>query len=106
MSAYAVVLCTAGSEPEAAALARALVDRHHAACVNVVPKVRSIYRWEGQVHDETEYLLVIKTRCQRFEEVRATIRELHSYEQPEIVMLEIADGDAGYLRWIDENTRG
>ncbi|HEX4825341.1 MAG TPA: divalent-cation tolerance protein CutA [Candidatus Polarisedimenticolaceae bacterium] len=104
MSPYAVILSTAGSEAEARSIARALVGRHLAACVNVVPGVRSIYRWEGAVKDEAEWLLVIKTRAERFEEVRTAIRELHSYEQPEVVRLEIAEGDEAYLRWIEAET--
>jgi len=104
VSSFAVVLSTAGSEAEALSLARALVDRRLAACVNVVPGVRSIYRWKGAVHDDAEWILVVKTRAERFEEVRRTIRELHSYEQPEVVRLDIAEGDEGYLRWIEAET--
>lgn len=96
-----VVLCTAGSDAEAARIARALVERRLAACVSVVPGVNSTFRWEGAVRTEAEWLLLVKTRRDRFEEVRATIRELHSYELPEIVMLDIAGGDAAYLAWID-----
>ena len=106
VSSFALVLSTAGSEAEALSLARALVDRRLAACVNVVPGVRSIYRWKGAVHDDAEWILVVKTRAERFEEVRRTIRELHSYEQPEVVRLEIAEGDEGYLRWIEQETGG
>jgi periplasmic divalent cation tolerance protein len=102
MSGYAVVLTTAGTEAEASRLARALVDRKLAACVNVVPGVRSIYRWRGDVQDDQEWLLIVKSRRDRFEAVREAIRALHSYEQPEVVMIDVADGDGGYLRWIDE----
>jgi periplasmic divalent cation tolerance protein len=106
VSSFAVVLSTAGSEEEARSLARALVGRRLAACVNVVPGVRSIYRWKGAVHDEPEWILVIKTRSAQFEAVREAIRELHSYEQPEVVRLEIAEGDEAYLRWIEDETAG
>jgi len=101
MSGQVVVLSTAGSEAEASDIARALVERHLAACVNVVPGVTSIYRWQGTVQTDTEWLLIVKTRRERFEEVRAAIHEHHAYEVPEIVMLDIADGDAAYLGWID-----
>ena len=101
MSAHAVVFSTAGTEDEASRIASALVERHLAACVNVVPGVSSTYRWQGAVKTDLEWLLVVKTRRDRFEAVRAAIRELHSYEVPEIVMLDIADGDAAYLAWID-----
>jgi len=101
MSRNAVVLSTAGSEDEASRIARALVERRLAACVNVVPGVASTYRWQGAVRTDAEWLLVVKTRRDRFEEVRSAIRELHSYELPEVVMLDIADGDPTYLAWID-----
>ena len=103
MSSSAIVLCTAGSEAEASGIAAALVERRLAACVNVVPGVRSTYRFEGEVKTDGEWLLIVKTRRDRFESVRDAIRELHSYELPEIVMLGIADGDPSYLAWIDEN---
>jgi len=103
MSGNAVVFCTAGSEAEASRIASALVERRLAACVNVVPGISSTYRWEGAVRTEAECLLLVKTRRDRFEEVRAAIRELHSYEVPEIVMLDITAGDAPYLAWIDAN---
>jgi len=102
MSGHAVVLSTAGSEEEASRLARALVERRVAACVSIVPGVRSIYRWSGAIHDASEWLLVIKTRRDRFPALATALRELHAYEQPEIVLLDIADGDAAYLRWIDD----
>jgi len=101
MSGIAIVLSTAGSEGEASRIARTLVERRLAACVSVVPGVSSIYRWQGALRTEAEWLLVVKTRRDRFDQVRAAIRELHSYEVPEIVMLDIADGDAAYLGWID-----
>ena len=101
MTGHAVILSTAGTEAEASHIARALVESGLAACVNVVPGVNSIYRWEGAVRTDSEWLLVVKTRRDRFDEVRAAIRELHSYEVPEVVMLDIADGDAAYLAWID-----
>ena len=103
MSGNAVVFCTAGSEAEASRIAGALVERRLAACVNVVPGVHSTYRWEGAVRTDSEWLLIVKTRRERFEEVRAAIREHHSYELPEIVMLDIAEGDPAYLAWIDAN---
>ena len=106
MSGNAVVLSTVGTEDEASRIAHALVDRRLAACVNVIPGVGSTYRWQGAVRTDTEWLLVVKTRRDRFEEVRAAIRELHTYEVPEVVMLDIADGDAAYLAWIDTSLTG
>jgi len=103
MTGNAIVLCTAGSDAEAARIAHGLVERRLAACVNVLSGVHSIYRWKGAVHTDTECLLVVKTRRDRFDDLRAAIRELHSYEVPEIVMLDIAAGDAAYLDWLDAN---
>ena len=102
-SGHAVILTTAGDEEEAGRIARELVERRLAACVSVVPGVRSTFRWQGAIRSDSEWLLVVKTRAETFEAVRQAIRELHSYEQPEIVLLPIADGDAGYLAWIDES---
>jgi len=106
MSGNAIVLCTAGSDAEAARIARELVERRLAACVNVVPGVSSTYRWEGTVRTEAEWLLVVKTRRDRFDDIGKAIRELHSYELPEIVMLDIDRGDAAYLAWIDSTLGG
>ena len=103
MSGNAVVFCTAGSEAEASRIAGALVEGRLAACVNVVPGISSTYRWEGETKTDSEWLLIVKTRRDRFEDVRSAIRELHSYELPEIVMLDIADGDPAYLAWIDNS---
>jgi periplasmic divalent cation tolerance protein len=99
-----VVLVTAGSTEVAGRLARALVGERLAACVNVVPEIRSIYRWKGEIADETECLLVIKSRRSRFAELEARIRALHPYEVPEILALEPAIGSAPYLRWLIEET--
>ena len=103
MSGIAVVMTTASSQEEGSRIARALVDRRLAACVNVVPGVISTYRWKGAVHTEPEWMLVIKTRADRFDAVRLAIRELHSYELPELVMVDVAAADPAYLAWIDES---
>ncbi len=103
MPRFAVVLSTVGSEVEASRIAQVLVERRLAACVNVLSGIRSTYRWQGAVRTDTEWLLVVKTRRERFHALCGAIRELHTYELPEIVMLEIADGEAGYLAWIDES---
>ncbi len=95
-----VVLTTVASEEQASRLARGLVELRHAACVNIVPIRRSVYRWRGEICDEPELLLVIKSRSEEYEALAAAIRELHSYEQPEILALEVARGDAGYLAWL------
>ena len=99
-----VVLSTAPSEEEAATIARALVDERLAACVQLVPKIRSFYRWEGEVHDDPEHLLVIKTTAARRDALIARIGELHSYDVPEAVALPIAAGSQAYLAWLSEVT--
>jgi periplasmic divalent cation tolerance protein len=100
-----VVLVTAGSAEEAASIGRALVDERLAACANVIPAVRSIYRWEGKVADEAEWLLLVKTRRERFEAVERRVRALHSYQVPEVIALEVVAGSAPYLEWIEEESR-
>jgi periplasmic divalent cation tolerance protein len=100
-----IVLCTAGSEDEARKIARHLVEQRLAACVNIVPRVESIYRWQGKVESSGEWLLLIKTTVERFPSVLAAIRALHSYELPECVAIGIEDGSAGYLEWIDQSVK-
>jgi periplasmic divalent cation tolerance protein len=81
------------------------VEEHLAACVNLVPGVSSIYRWQGKVEKAQECLLVIKTTAARFEAVKNRIQSLHTYDTPEIIALPITAGDADYLKWITENTQ-
>lgn len=104
MSDARIVLTTTGSQEEARKIAHALVDRRLAACVNIVPHIESVYRWQGKVESASEWLLVIKTQSWFFDRVRDAIKELHSYDLPECVMLEIAEGSQEYLNWIAENT--
>lgn len=105
MFEYRVVLVTCGSEEEALKIANALVEDHLAACVNLVSPIRSIYRWEGKIWDEKEWLLVIKTRKSRFEELEKKVKSLHSYAVPEIISLPIEEGSSSYLNWVGENTK-
>lgn len=99
-----VVLITVGDPEEARKIADALVDRRKAACVNIVPQVTSIFRWEGNIEDEKESLLVVKTRAELFPELKALVSGIHSYEVPEIIALPIVDGNAEYLEWIGTET--
>jgi periplasmic divalent cation tolerance protein len=98
-----IVLTTAGSEQEARKIAHSLVERRLAACVNIVPQVTSIYRWQGKIEEAQEWLLVVKTTAAAFGKVREAIAELHSYELPECVCLPIEDGSPNYLEWIAES---
>lgn len=100
-----VVFTTAGDSTEAEKIARALVDRRLAACVNILPQVRSIYRWQSNVEDAAEILLVIKTTAAQFPAVCGAIRELHSYDVPECIALPITDGSPDYLKWLTESVQ-
>ncbi len=105
MNEFIVVLITCGSEEEAMKIANALVEEHLAACVNLVSPIRSIYRWKGKIWDEKEWLLIIKTQKQRFEELEKKVKFLHSYSVPEIISLPIVEGSSSYLNWLEEMTR-
>jgi periplasmic divalent cation tolerance protein len=95
-----VVVTTVGTEEQANQIAGELVARRHAACVNVVPGIRSIYRWKGKICRDGELLLIVKTLEEELEAVEATIRELHSYELPEILSFDVGYGEKGFLDWI------
>ncbi|HEX8112024.1 MAG TPA: divalent-cation tolerance protein CutA [Kofleriaceae bacterium] len=99
-AAALVVFSTFPDADTAARIARALVEEQLAACVNVVPAVRSIYRWEGNVCDEAETLAVIKTTAERYAALAARITELHPYQVPEVIALPLADGHPPYLAWL------
>lgn len=95
-----VVFNTCGSAEEAERIARALILKRLAACVNLLPAVRSIYRWKGAVEDAQETLLVIKSSRALFEELRAEIEKLHSYEVAEVIAVPIVDSSEAYLEWL------
>jgi periplasmic divalent cation tolerance protein len=105
MPKYIVVLVTCSSEEEALKIAHALVEGHLAACVNLVSPIRSIYRWEGKIWDEKEWLLIIKTQAKRVNELEIRVKSLHSYAVPEIISLPIVEGSSSYLNWIRESTK-
>jgi len=95
-----VVLSTCASEQEAETLARSLVGQHVAACVNVIPRVRSYYRWKGSIESADEYLLVIKSSRDRMQALMASLEKEHSYEVPEVIALAVVDGGPNYLNWL------
>ena len=100
-----LILTTAGSDSEAKRIATELVERKLAACVNVVPRIQSIYRWQDKVETAEEFLLIIKTVKARLEAVQSAIRELHSYELPECIAIEIEGGSVEYLNWIADSVK-
>jgi periplasmic divalent cation tolerance protein len=106
MTEARIVVTTAGSADEARLIAEALVDRKLAACVNILPKITSIYRWKGKVEESDEWMLWIKTTQALFERVRDAIKELHSYVLPECVCLAIEDGSKEYLGWLADSVEG
>lgn len=99
-----IVFCTCPDADSASGIARDLVEQRLAACVNLLPQVRSVYRWEGKIEEAEEVLLMIKTTAQRFALLRERITELHSYEVPEVIALNIRDGLPAYLAWIHSQT--
>jgi periplasmic divalent cation tolerance protein len=100
-----IVLTTVGSENEARKIARHLVERKLAACVNIVPHVESVYRWQDKVESASEWLLMIKTTAEGFASVRDAIRALHAYELPECVAVAIDDGSPEYLEWLADSVK-
>jgi periplasmic divalent cation tolerance protein len=100
-----VVLVTFPSPEQAASLARVLVEERLAACGNLVPGLRSIYRWDGAVHDEGEVLLLLKTARDRFPALRDRILSLHPYQVPEVLALPVEAGSQAYLEWVAAEVR-
>ena len=99
-----VILATTGSEEQAVSIARVLVGEKLAACVNVVGPIRSIYRWRDAVEDDREFLLIVKTRATLYIKVETRIRELHTYEVPEVLALTADRGSPPYVKWLLEST--
>jgi periplasmic divalent cation tolerance protein len=97
---YIVIFITAGSEAEGEKIARGLAEKRLVACVNIIPKIRSMYWWEGKLRDEGEVLLIAKSRKYLFTEICQMVKELHSYQVPEIIAFSVFDGSEDYLKWI------
>ena len=100
-----VVLVTASSLRESKKIAKHVVDARLAACVNITAPAQSIYRWQGRVTEDKEFLLVIKSSRELFEEIKAAVSKLHSYRTPEIICLPIIDGSQEYLQWISDSVK-
>ncbi|MEW6279034.1 MAG: divalent-cation tolerance protein CutA [Candidatus Eremiobacterota bacterium] len=103
MNEYCVCLITASSSDEARTLATGLLEGRLAACVNLLPRITSMYWWEGKLEEAQEVLLVVKTRSVCLEDVIRRVKELHSYSVPEVVALPIQGGNPDYLAWVKEN---
>lgn len=100
-----IAFCTCPDRSQAESLAQALVERRLAACVSLLPGVHSVYRWQGRVEQADEVQLLIKTTAESFAALQAAVLELHPYELPELIAVEVAAGLVPYLAWIDESTR-
>lgn len=103
MSAFRVVLITAPSD-KTEEISQKIIENKMAACVNIIDKVKSIYHWKGVVKKEFESLLIVKTTTKKVEGLIRFIRENHSYEVPEVISLDIAEGNPDYLNWLDDET--
>ncbi len=104
MEPVVLIMTTVGSEEQGIQIAQAVVERGQAACVNIVKHIRSIYRWKGEIWDDDEYLLIIKTRESLFQVVRETVRSLHSYELPEVLCVPVTKLDERVQGWILDTT--
>jgi periplasmic divalent cation tolerance protein len=104
MTPYLLCFVTIDDSAKAIDIARSLVNQNLAACVNIAPEVRSVYLWKGQVCDEAERLLIIKTRAELFDQLKTAVKEMHPYEVPEIIAIAIDNGLPEYLNWIDQCT--
>jgi periplasmic divalent cation tolerance protein len=100
-----VVYITAPSEEDAVMIARALVEQKLAACVNIVRNIRSIYSWQGKIEDDMEVLMIAKTQKKHFDALSEKVKELHSYDVPEIIAMPILKGSDDYLEWIKDSTQ-
>ncbi|MFO0753602.1 MAG: divalent-cation tolerance protein CutA [Thermodesulfovibrionales bacterium] len=101
-----VVYITAPGEEEAVKIARTLVEERLAACVNLVKGIRSLYRWEGKIEDDSEVLMIAKTRRELFASLQQRVKELHPYSVPELIALPIVGGSPDYLCWLHDATKG
>ena len=101
---YIFVFITAPNEEEASKISYTVVEERLAACVNIIRSVRSIYRWQGAIEDESEVLMIVKTKKTLFERLQKRVKELHSYSVPEIIGLPVTEGSKQYLHWLGQET--
>ena len=101
-----LIVTTVGTEEEANLLAQELVERRHSCCVNILPIYRSVYRWQGTICTDSEFMLIIKAMETEYAAIEVAIKELHSYELPEILAFDIKKGEEGFLHWIHACSAG
>ncbi|MFQ5901927.1 MAG: divalent-cation tolerance protein CutA [Thermodesulfobacteriota bacterium] len=104
MDKYILILVTAGSSEEAERIGAKLVEEKLAACTSLIPNIKSIFSWKGKLCKEAEVLMIIKSRETLFPKIMDRVKELHSYEVPEIIAFPILFGSDDYLKWMDEET--
>lgn len=104
MTNYIIILCNTNSKDSAETIATYLIKENLAACVNIIPKITSIYKWHNKIETDEEFLMLIKTKKELFNDVKDKINILHPYEVPEIISINISDGNKEYLNWIQSNT--
>jgi periplasmic divalent cation tolerance protein len=102
---YIVIFVTAADKKEGASIARALIKKKLAACVNIIDSIESLFCWKGKLERAREVLLIIKSKKEKLAKIIKTVKSLHSYDIPEIIALPLIGGDKPYLRWIDESLR-
>ena len=105
MNEFCLVLVTAPTTEEAETIAGKIVEKELAACVNIVPKIRSIYRWQGEVQEDREVLMLIKTSARHLEKLKKRILKMHSYDIPEFLVFNVDEGDEAYLKWMGSTLR-
>lgn len=98
-----IILTTVSSKKEAELIGSKLIDKELAACVNIIPNIKSIYYWEGKINKDSEYLLIIKTVKRAEEDIFENIRKLHSYDTPEMISIPITGGEKSYLNWLSKS---
>lgn len=104
MKNYIIILCTTNSKDSAETIATYIIKENLAACVNIIPKITSIYKWENKIEKDEEFLMLIKTKKDLFNKVKEKIKIIHPYEVPEIISVEISEGNTDYLKWINNIT--
>jgi periplasmic divalent cation tolerance protein len=106
MDTAVIIFCACGSRAEAETIAHRLVEEHLAACVNILPPMESVYRWQGKVETASEHLLLIKTASEKQEALQDRLLQLHSYDTPEMIAIPVTSGLPKYLRWLHEQVTG